>query len=107
MLLSGRVHTRPVTNYTAYQTSAGTQYLFNYDKYNSEYLPWFSKLDIKVSMPYSIFSLFYFTGLDNFETSTYVDLINVFNTENITGYSYTVQNNSLVRVPAKDFHYFR
>ena len=67
-LLSGSPYT-PVTNFTAYQTPAGTQYLFAYGQYNSEFLPWYSKLDIRITMPYSILSLLSYAGLENFENN--------------------------------------
>jgi len=101
-LMSGRPYT-PITNFIAQEIpGAGTQYYFFYGKYNSEYTPLYHKLDVKITMPGSLFDFLKLFGLQ-FESSSYVSFINIYNNENIYDYSYTVKAGKLEKVGVKDF----
>ncbi len=100
--LSGQPYT-PATNFLSNQTPAGAQYKILYGKYDSETGPLYSKLDVKVTVPGSIFSIMSLFGIENFETYTYVSFINILNTKNITGYYYSVQDNQLQRLESIDY----
>lgn len=100
-VLSGKPYT-PVTNFIAYTTPVGTQYLLQKGAFNSEWTPWTAKLDLKLTLQGSLFSLLELFGM-KVESSSYISLINVLNTENVTEYSYQVKNNELQKIPVKDF----
>jgi len=102
-LLSGKPYT-PATGVDMVDIGGGVFHPdFHYGDYNSESLPLIYKLDIKITMPFSIFSLLNLCGLD-VTSSSYISFINVLNNRNVYEYYYDVdQSNNLVRKEVRDF----
>jgi hypothetical protein len=101
-LLSGKPYT-PATGVDIVNIGGTDRYLFHYGGYNSEEMPLIMKLDIKLTMPGSLFSLFNLFGA-NIKSSSYISFINVLNNNNVYQYYYDVdQNDNLVRKEVKDY----
>ncbi len=101
-LLSGKPYT-PVTGVDIVDIGGTDRYLFHYGDYNSEDMPLIMKLDIKITIPSSLFSLFNLCGA-NIKSSSYISFINVLNSNNVYQYIYDVdQNDNLVRKEVRDY----
>jgi hypothetical protein len=101
-LLSGKPYT-PATDVDIKTIDGVDRYAFTYGDYNSKNMPLTYKLDIKVTMPYSLFSLLNLCGM-NLESSSYISFINVFNNKNVYSFYYDVDDsNNLVRREMKDY----
>ncbi len=64
-------------NYNANDSNDYIDYVPNYGKYNSQRLPFYFKMDVKLSMPFF---------WDNWES--YIQVVNLFNRTNVQGYYY-------------------
>ncbi len=101
-VLSGEPYT-PVTNFISYDTpEAGTQYHYFNGEYNSDLTPWEVRLDLTVTIPYSLFSLLNLLGM-NVKSTSYISFINSLNYDNTINYFYWVKNGELSKVAVRDF----
>ncbi|MGC8765414.1 MAG: TonB-dependent receptor [Brevinematia bacterium] len=101
-LMTGKPYT-PITNFVSAEIpGAGTQYYYNYGKYNSEFTPLHHKLDVKITIPSGPFDFLKLFGL-KFESSSYVSFINIYNHENIYDYHYVIKDGKLQKEGLKDF----
>ncbi len=98
--MSGKPYT-PVTNFIQSSFNGGTYYYFDNGKYDSEYTPWYVRLDVKLTIPWNADFLKGILG-PNVTAYAYIQVLNVLDLPNIIDYSYTVQNGQLVKVPVGD-----
>jgi len=104
-LLSGEPVT-PVTNVeridipaNPYTGTPGTSYYrFLYGQYNSDRTPLQHKLDIKLGIPRSPFSLFN-KHRPRVKTETYISFFNIYNKANVTSYSWKVKKEYRDKAP--------
>ncbi|OHD55800.1 MAG: hypothetical protein A2Y33_14280 [Spirochaetes bacterium GWF1_51_8] len=104
-VMSGKPYT-PATNFSQLAITNGTdvyqKFLLYYGKFNSEWTAPQINISLKISFPYSLFSLLELFGVKNFETSSYFSFGNLLNWENVVDYSYTVKDGALQKVAIKD-----
>ncbi len=104
-LMSGKPYT-PVTNFAQMTITNGadvyTKYLMYYGEYDSEWTPMQVNVSMKISMPYSLFSILEAFGVKDLETSSYFSFGNLLNWDNVVDYSYAVKNGVLERTDIKD-----
>ena len=104
-VMSGKPYT-PVTNFSTLSVTNGVdvynKYLMYYGAYDSEWTPAQLNISLKISMPYSLFSLLELFGVHDFETSSYFSFGNLLNWDNIVDYTYLVKDNALQKTAIKD-----
>lgn len=92
----------PVTNVTRYDNYTNVSqlssdeyaplYTYQFGEYNSEYTPWTHKLDVKVTLPLKTWEPLKKRWDVQVKREMYLNLLNVYNHDNITSYSYTVDS---------------
>ncbi len=99
--LSGKPYT-PATNFIqSTDPNGNTVYYINYGSYDSQYTPWYIRLDVKITIPVGLHFLSGLLG-PNVNGYFYVEVLNVLNLSNVIGYYYSVQNGQLTQTPEKD-----
>ncbi len=99
--MSGKPYT-PVTNYISAPVNGGTQYYFSNGPYDSQYAPWYVRLDVKLTIPLGLDFLKGVLGPD-VRGYLYVEVLNVLNYYNVISYAYTVNNGQLQKVAVTDW----
>ncbi|MBN1523200.1 MAG: TonB-dependent receptor plug domain-containing protein [Spirochaetales bacterium] len=100
--MTGKTYTPTVDALKVDTPADGAQYLYIRGDYLSNTTPPIIKLDIKVSIPYSLFSLINVFGGD-VKTSSYISFINVLNCRNIINYGYGVDATAAASIPGGNY----
>ncbi len=98
--MSGKPYT-PDTNFIQATVNGNTQYYFTQGAYDSQYTPWYVRLDVKLTIPFGLGFMTWLLG-PNAQGYVYIQVLNVLDLQNVIDYSYSVKDGQLVQTAERD-----
>ncbi|MGA2141753.1 MAG: TonB-dependent receptor [Brevinematales bacterium] len=98
--MSGVAYT-PVTNFVSADVNGYAQYYYENGSYDSQYTPWYVRVDLKLTIPFNAGWLIWLFGPD-VSGYVYLEVLNALDNDNVLSYRYTASNGVLMQTEEKD-----
>jgi hypothetical protein len=98
--MSGVAYT-PVTNFVSADVNGYAQYYYENGSYDSQYTPWYVRVDLKLTIPFNAGWLIWLFGSD-VSGYVYLEVLNALDNDNVLSYRYTASNGVLMQTEEKD-----